>query len=575
MPRLWGSDSGSGQECISIFSIPGFSGYYGPMKQPVYVTGHINPDMDCTVASYSYAYLKAKLDNSRTFIPIRCGALNDQTKAAFKKANIAPPELYKNLYATVGDVVKTEYMALKPESPILEAARIFYQENISLLPILKDEDYVGSISVNEVSSYLVSQSSMGRPMHEFLVDNIPHVIPGVFLKRGAEHSFKAPIMTGAMPFDVYLTRMNDLMTKPILVVGNRQKILQHAIENELPAIVITGLDDPDQLSVDISAYPGTVFLSNADTAESIRLLRMSVPVYTIANKSLPKVQQDMGFEEAKHLLMDSEHRGLPVFEGDRFIGIVTRRSFIEKPVKDLIMVDHNEIHQSITGADEARIVEIIDHHRFGAEKTLMPIYIASKPVGSSSTIVFQHFKMHGIYMPPHIALLLFSGIISDTVNMKSPTATSEDAAALQELAAVTGLNPDEYAKEMFSQLKALEERDPREVVLADFKTYSQFGKSVGIGQVEVISLEGVQELVSGFQEALASVAKEKHLDWTMLLITDVMKQDSYLVSQGPDQLEGGLLYQRLDEGIFFLPQILSRKKQVLPEILRVLEDQTK
>jgi manganese-dependent inorganic pyrophosphatase len=89
----------------------------------------------------------------------------------------------------------------------------------------------------------------------------------------------------------------------------------------------------------------------------------------------------------------------------------------------------------------------------------------------------------------------------------------------------------------------------------------------------VISLEGVQDLVHGFQEALASVAREKHLDWTMLLITDVMKQDSYLVSQGPEQLESGLLYQRQENGVFILPQILSRKKQVLPEVLRVLEDQ--
>jgi len=542
------------------------------MDNQIYVTGHVNPDMDCTVASYCYSYLKNKIDPATRYVPIRCGALNDQTKNAFKKVALQPPELLKNIHASVGDVVRTEYTALAPDTPILDAARIFYEENISLLPIMENGEYRGSVSVNEVSSYLVAQSGKGRPTHEFWIDNLPKVIPGVFLTRGAERSFNAPIMTGAMPYDVYLTRMQDMPMKPILVVGNREKILTHAIEHELPAIIVTGLDDPSQLSVNISSYPGTVFLSNADTAESIRLLRLSVPVYTIANKSIPQVQQDMDFETAKHLLMDSEYRGLPVFNEKDFVGIVTRRSFLVKPAKQLIMVDHNEVHQSITGADQAQILEIIDHHRFGAAKTNTPIYIASKPVGSSSTIVYQHFKMYGVYLSPPIALLLFSGIISDTVNMKSPTATPEDQAALRELSVVTGLNPDEYALEMFSQLQALHERQPQEVILADFKTYSQYGWKVGIGQVEVINLEGVKDLTKSFDDALVHVAEQKGIDWAMLLITDVMKQNSLLVSHGPVELEEKLVYEVMDDGVFALPQILSRKKQVLPEVLRVLEE---
>ena len=542
------------------------------MSTTIFVSGHTNPDMDCTVASYCYAYLKGKLDPANTYVPIRCGALNEQTKNAFKLANIEPPRLFKHIYASVGDIVKTQYATLQPDTPILDAARIFYQKNISLLPILKDQEYQGAVSVNEVSRYLVTQSGMGRPEYDFHVDNLEKVIPGIYLSRGAERSFRAPIMTAAMPYDDYVQRMKDMPMKPVLVVGNRQRILEHALTQELPAIVITGLDDPKALTVDISGFSGTVFLSNADTAESVRLLRMSIPVSAISNTDLTRIQADMDFDEAKHLLMSSEYRGLPVFQDDEFVGIVTRRTFLEKPTKKLIMVDHNEIQQSITGAEEAEILEIIDHHRFAAAKTSTPIYIASKPVGSSSTIVYQHFKMHGVYIPPSLALLLFSGIISDTVNMKSPTATEEDAVALRELTIVTGLNPDDYAKEMFSQLKALQERAPREVVLADFKTYGQYGWNVGIGQVEVINLQGVADLLSSFETALKQVAKEKHLDWAMLLITDVMKQNSLLVSYGPEELEQRLVYQKKESGLFDLPNILSRKKQVLPEILRVLEE---
>lgn len=542
------------------------------MNTPIYVSGHVNPDMDCTVASYSYAYFKNKLDPANTYIPVRCGALNAQTKKAFELAGITPPELFKSIRPHVGDVVRTDYQSLSPETPVLEAARIFYEQNISLLPVIADGQYRGAVSVNEVSSYLVSQSGMGRPVYEFLVDNLAKVIPGIFLQRGQASSFRAPLMAGAMPYEIYTRRIQEMSEKPVLVVGNRPKILEHAVACELPAIVIAGLDDPDDLLVDVSNYTGTIFISSADTAESLRLLRMSVPVYTICNTGLPAVQFETDFEEAKHKLMNSEYRGLPVFRDSHFTGIVTRRSFLEKPRKNLIMVDHNELHQSIPGADQANVLEIIDHHRFGAPKTNNPIYISAKPVGSSSTIVYQHFRLYDIYLPPAVATLLFSGILSDTVNMKSPTATPEDAAALQDLSVLTGLNPDTYAQEMFSQLAALKERDPREIVLADFKSYSQYGRSVGIGQVEVIHLEGVQDLLESFVTALDGVAREKQLDWSMLLITDVLKQNSLLVSCGPPEMEERFVYQRQEDGAFLLPNILSRKKQLLPEVLRVLEE---
>jgi manganese-dependent inorganic pyrophosphatase len=500
--------------------------------ETVYVTGHTNPDMDCTVASFAYAYLKNKLRPGSRYEAIRTGALNTQTRLAFEKAEITPPPLVKSLAPVVGDITKSEYVALSPEAPILEAMRVIYSRNISMLPLIDREHFVGSVSVNEVSAYIVSMSHAGRPSYRFSVDNFSDVLPGVFLSTGPQRNFEAPIMTGAMPFDVYRKRIEGLDAKPLLIVGNRKDILEHAAGLDLPALVITGLDDPDELAIDLEGYGGTVYASGADTAESIRLLRLSVPVGTIANTDIPKVQWNESFEDAKRKLIGSEHRGLPVFEGDVFRGIVTRRSFIEKPRKKLILVDHNEVHQSVRGAEDADIVEIIDHHRFAAGKTNRPIYISSKPVGSTSTIVYQHYKMHEVYLPRDVAILLLSGVLSDTVNLKSPTATEEDVAAIRELSTVTGLDPGEYAKEMFSQLKALRERAPKEVALADFKTYSQFGRKVGIGQVEVITLEETGDLVPAFKDALSEVAREKALDWTMLLVTDVLKTESLLISTG-------------------------------------------
>ncbi|AHC15705.1 putative manganese-dependent inorganic diphosphatase [Salinispira pacifica] len=538
----------------------------------IYVSGHKNPDMDCTVASHAYAYLKNQIDPDNTYIPIRCGALNDQTKAAFKKADCPSPALYRELIPTVGDIARKDYISLPSNAPILDALELLYTRNISFIPVFNFDGFDGTVSINEVSAYLVRQSSTGRPVYSFSSENIPEVLPGQFIVRGTGATFDAPIMTGAMPFDIYLKRMKRLEQKPILVVGNRRKILEHAVNNQLPAIIITGVEDSAELDTDFSSFQGSVYLSGTDSAESIRLLRLSVPVHTIVNRNQPRVGKDESFEDVKRQLMSSEFRGLPVFDDEEFYGIVTRRRFIEKPVKDLILVDHNEIHQSVPGAKEANIVEIIDHHRFGAEKTNTPIYIASKPVGSSSTIVYQHFRMNFEDIPRHIAILLQSGIISDTVYLKSPTTTEEDVRALKELSILSGLDSETYATEMFSQLKALKERNPKDVVLGDFKTYHQFNKDVGIGQVEVMNLEEASEMISNFHEALKAVSRDKQLDWTMLLITDVMKEHSVLVSSGYTPAEKKLIYSSMDEHSFDLPHILSRKKQLLPEVLRVLEE---
>ena len=246
--------------------------------------------------------------------------------------------------------------------------------------------------------------------------------------------FDAYIMTGAMEFDVYCSRLNSLLPDlPVLVVGNRRKHLEYAVENQFPAIIITGLGNDEPIEVDLGTYRGIVYKSYEDTAETIRLLRMSLPVRRLLASAPPRVEIDDLFEDAKRMLMESDYRGLPVFDGERFVGFVTRRCFLERPRRRVVMVDHNELKQSVEGLDEADIVEIIDHHRLDAEKTQRPIFIASEPVGSTCTIIYHQYLRWRAPLDPQTAFMLLSGIISDTVIMKSPTTTQEDIIAVEAL----------------------------------------------------------------------------------------------------------------------------------------------
>ncbi len=176
-------------------------------------------------------------------------------------------------------------------------------------------------------------------------------------------------MTGAMPVEVSRERIESLKPEiPVLVVGLREDIISTAITNDFPAIILTGVEDTN-LPINFDDYKGTVYVSKSDTAETIRLLRLSAPLKEIMNKEPVAVQSESDFDKGKQLLVNSRYRGVPVFDKDNFIGLVTRQCFIEKPRKKIIMVDHNEATQSVRGADQAEIVEIIDHHRLAPQPT--------------------------------------------------------------------------------------------------------------------------------------------------------------------------------------------------------------
>jgi len=379
-------------------------------------------------------------------------------------------------------------------------------------------------------------------------------------------------MVGSMDYERAVERMDSWPEeKPVLVVGHRNRIIEHAIRHQFPVIVITNVIGAPDIHADLESFTGTIYLSESDTADTIRLLWLSAPVKHIMKPDPLVVQHDDLFDDAKKILLGSDLRGLPVLKEGEFAGIVTRRSFIEKPRRKIILIDHNEAAQSIAGAHDADIREIIDHHRLGNEKTNAPIYVFSKPLGSSCTIVYQHYRMHGLEPDRAHALLLLSGILSDTLHLKSPTATPEDRVAVEELGRLAGVEPAAYYQSMRQTMATLESLDAEQTTQGDFKIYREFGTAVGIAQVEVVALDGIEAVSTRFLEALERTKRTHSLDWTMLMVTDVMTEDSVLLMTSHPKAEDELAYERRADGVYYLPGVVSRKKQLLPEILRVME----
>ena len=543
----------------------------------IYITGHRNPDMDAVCSAYAYAVLKNRLDKKNEYVPVMLGPGNKTTRRIFKELGLDLPMYLHDVRPRVSAVTKTSEYTLKSTSPVYDLMRIFKTQKPSVVPVIDDGEFKGLLSTDDMNAFFLRESGQKDRMSYVLnEDNIESIIEGTYIKRSdAAGNIVAPYMVGAMEYDVFKRRLMRLSRKPVLVVGFRKKHIEAAIEYGVPGIILTGVEDGSELEeVDFSSFKGFVYVSAFDTAETLMLLRLSTPVSEIMHKEQPeeRLDADMLFDDAKKTLMESGLRGMSVYENGNWIGYVTRRCFLDKPKQKMILMDHNEGDQSVPGIEEAEIIEIIDHHRLAAPQTRNPIYICSEPVGSTCTIVFEQFKKWGVVIDPVTARVLLSGMVSDTVMLKSPTTTDIDRHIIERLCRIADIEDfNAFCLNIFADSSGLSSMDPKTVIEGDLKSYTECGVKFAIGQVEVSNLGEVPRCKDKYVEALTAETEAHGLDWAMLLVTDVMTECSdLLLTDFP--ANDKLAYEKLSDCCYRLPGVLSRKKQLLPEILRVLDD---
>ena len=539
----------------------------------IFVTGHRNPDMDSICSAWAYAKLKNTVDGINEYVPVRLGNVSDNVKYLFSRAGAEIPSLLKDVKARSRDIVKSPTFTVTGKDPVYELISLLNTYHPSVVPVIDDGEYKALVSVDDINRFFLMENHKGRPFYTISQKNIPRIIEGHFLRRGPEDTFDAQIVVGAMDYEVFCDRVSSCEKPPLLVVGNRKRHIAYAIEHKLAGIILTGITDIESVECDFSTYEGMVYLSEEDTAETLRLLRLSTPInQVIAVKDAPRVEMDSLYDEVKAILTDGENRGVSVFEDGKWKGFITRRCFLNRPRAKIIMMDHNEAEQSVIGIEEADIVEIVDHHRLAAPKMNNPIFICSEPVGSTCTIVYEQYVKWQVPLDALTATILLGGLVADTVMLKSPTTTDYDRFVAQELGKSAKIDDfDEFCHSLFSSSSSLKDKDPMSFISSDFKKYREHGVHFGIGQVEVGSLEEIKELKDTYLEKLREFRDREALSIAMLLVTDVFKEESVLLTTNFDK-EYKIPYEKMGKGMYYLPGVLSRKKQLLPETLKVLED---
>lgn len=308
---------------------------------------------------------------------------------------------------------------------------------------------------------------------------------------------------------------------------------------------------------------------------------MSAPCKDAADTTVPKFAANAHIRDMLNRILRDEYDDFWVVdENGLYAGIARQRDILNPPRLKIILVDHNEPSQAIAALDEAELLEILDHHRLGNPHTHTPIRFTVDTVGSTSTLVTEQTAEAGLALPPNLAAVLLAGLLSDTLILTSPTTTGRDKAAAEHLArwAFVGGSPlkgetiESYGKAILSAGAGLSNRTPEEIVSNDIKPYEAGGFNFAIAQAEVTDLVQLSEHLEPLTKALNDMRDKRGLDFAMLLITDVVRGSSRLLtSSNPPPILSDLPYPPLPDGTRDAPGVVSRKKQLLPVVLGSLE----
>ncbi len=308
---------------------------------------------------------------------------------------------------------------------------------------------------------------------------------------------------------------------------------------------------------------------------------MEIPCSEVAEQKVSCFQASSRIRDSlNRILREERDEFLAIDEAGNYAGLCRQRDILNPPRLKIIMVDHNEAHQALGSLEEAELIEILDHHRLGNPSTHIPIRFSVDVVGSTSTLVSERVEESGLSLPPAIAGILLAGLLSDTLILTSPTTTGRDKTAADRISrwafsvgsVLFGENIQSFGQKILSAGAGFASRTPDEIVTNDMKIYQAGGFEFAIAQAEVSDLVEIEDHRNSLNIALADLKNRKGLDFAMLMVTDVVRGSSRLLYSDVPPILDGLPYPPQPDGTRMAEGVVSRKKQLLPVVLGLLEE---
>ncbi len=542
----------------------------------VLVIGHRNPDTDSICSAIGYAELKHRTGMPEA-IAARCGDINDRIDFVLKTFGVPAPKFVADVSPRVSDVMQRQVISVTPDATASEALNLMDSRNIRFLPVLNHQRRChGLLSLFKLSKFLfpsVDHLAGSRRVLSSL-KNLADTLQGeLILSYEADHEEELIMLIGAMDVETFAGRLKTFpQRKTIIIVGDRDNIQEAAIEENVRVIIVTGGLKVEKHILDKAAHKQVSIISSPhDTATTSILCRAAVAVRNVLNEEFVSFQENTPLATALEKATASGHQIFPVLDPqNRVAGILSKTDFLKPVGRRLILVDHNEISQAVPGADQVEIIEIIDHHRIAVLATPQPILFHNEPVGSTSTIVASDFFKFGAYLSPSIAGLLLAGLVSDTLNLASPTATPRDVEILRKLEEISGTNATRFAEKFFASDSILIQKTAPQAITSDCKEYIDEGVKFSLAQIEENGFEQFWKRKNELTVALETYRRRAAYLFSALLVTDVTTQNSLLLIVGDEKFIRRINYLCLEPGIYELRDVVSRKKQLLPYIIHCL-----
>ncbi|HMP82402.1 MAG TPA: putative manganese-dependent inorganic diphosphatase, partial [Verrucomicrobiota bacterium] len=399
----------------------------------VIVIGHRNPDTDAICSAIGYAEFKRRTGMPEA-VAARCGDTNDRIDFVLDTFGVPAPKFIADVSPKVRDVMQEEVLGVTPDATAAAALALMDQHNIRILPVLDNDLHCrGLLSLFKLSKFLFPTNSHATDSRRVLssLDTLARTLEGRILVGKDTHvEEELVLMIGAMAVETFTQRLHQYPVRSLaVVVGDRVDIQQTAIRAGVRVLIVTGgLVVSDEFMAAAKSANVAVISCPHDTATTSALSRASVAVRHMLNEQYLSLREDAVLSAVRGPATASGYAAFPVVNGEgRTVGILSKSDFLKTVQRRLILVDHNELSQAVQGADQVEIVEIIDHHRIGSLTTRQPILFRNEPVGSTSTIVADCFFRHAVELPKPVAGLLLAGLVSDTLNLTSPTTTARDA----------------------------------------------------------------------------------------------------------------------------------------------------
>ena len=544
----------------------------------IFVSGHRNPDIDSIASAYALAELRRR-QGVKQITAVCPGMLPERAAWLFKRFGVKPPDSRNDIHVRLSDMADDRVPVIEADTTLLDAVTVLKDSAMPRLPVVeKDKTFLGMLSPLTLLSKLLnvgcdSENSLtGRRVHSSirLIRQVLNAETLTCFEDEAIQDFC--VYVAAMSQDNFEKHLPQTHHELAVIAGDRPEIHIRALARSIRLLIVTGNCPVEKLIVDEAEKRRvTILRTPYDSASVIRRIKFSMPVRfaDFAEDSFLLSTHDL-LRDVRSDVLSAPEDVYPVIGDDaKLAGVVTKRQFNAPPPFRMILVDHNETAQGIPGLEEIPVIEVVDHHRIGMMPTAQPIKFTGDIVGSTCTLVAMMYRASGESLTPECAGILLGGVVSDTLNLRSPTTAPLDHRMCEWLEKISGVKGADLMADLMKLDSPLISKSAEEVINGDRKNYEDNHFRFAVAQVEENNLELLHQRLPELERAVSEAVRQDSLDFFALLVTDPVRGNSELLMEGLPAVLKRMPYSRTPDGIFLLPGVLSRKKQLLPQLLSI------